>query len=155
MRTASVAVALGVTGQGLTPFVILGDFNWRFDRFGEDDLLWREIDDGDLTRLDRCRLPFDREAECNPSFPQPIDFVLSDDRAWQRVDWASFQEITYNQGNQDFECGIASDRCLIAAELTWPKGSAMRQNRTKEQTIERAARCLLFGCERDVRLWWI
>ena len=101
----------------LVPFVILGDFNRRIDRFGQDDHLWREIDDGDPPGLDLRRLPFDREAECNPSFPQPIDFLVFDDRAWQRVDQASFQEITYDPEDQDLARGTPSDHCAIAASL--------------------------------------
>jgi endonuclease I/endonuclease/exonuclease/phosphatase family metal-dependent hydrolase len=103
--------------QQLVPFVILGDFNRRIDRFGQDDHLWREIDDGDPPGLDLRRLPFEREAECNPSFPQPIDFLVFDDRAWQRVDEASFQEITYDPEDQDLERGTPSDHCAIAASL--------------------------------------
>ena len=103
--------------QQLVPFVILGDFNRRIDRFGQDDHLWREIDDGDPTGLDLRRLPFDREAECNPSFPQPIDFLVFDDRAWQMVDEASFQEITYDPEDQDLARGTPSDHCPIAVSL--------------------------------------
>ena len=103
--------------QQLVPFVILGDFNRRINRFGQDDHLWREIDDGDPTGLDLWRLPFDREAECNPSFPQPIDFLVFDDRAWQMVDEASFREITYDPEDQDLERGTPSDHCPIAVTL--------------------------------------
>jgi hypothetical protein len=56
--------------QELVPFVMLGDFNRRIDRFDQDDHLWREIDDGVPPGLDLRRLPLSREAECNPSFPQ-------------------------------------------------------------------------------------
>jgi hypothetical protein len=103
--------------QELVPFVILGDWNRRIDRFGQDDHLWREIDDGDPPGLDLRRLPFDREAECNPAFPQPIDFLVFDDRAWQMVDEASFQEITYDSEDQDPERGTPSDHCSIAVSL--------------------------------------
>jgi hypothetical protein len=50
--------------QELAPFVILGDFNRRIDRFDQDDHLWREIDDGIQPGLDLRRLPLNREAEC-------------------------------------------------------------------------------------------
>jgi hypothetical protein len=101
--------------QDVVPFMILGDFNRRIDRFGQDDHLWREIDDGDPPGLDLRRLPFNREAECSPSFPQPIDFLLFDDRAWQMVDEASFQEITYDTEDQDLERGTPSDHIRSAS----------------------------------------
>jgi hypothetical protein len=103
--------------QELLPFVILGDWNRRIDRFGQDDHLWREIDDSDPPGLDLRRLPFDREAECNPAFPQPIDFLVFDDRAWHMVDEASFQEITYDPEDEDLERGTPSDHCAIAVSL--------------------------------------
>ena len=103
--------------QQLVPFVILGDFNRRFVRFGQDDHFWREIDDGDPSGLDLRRLPFGREAECHPSFPEPIDFVVFDDRAWQMVDEASFREITYDAADQDLARGTPSDHCPIAVTV--------------------------------------
>jgi len=103
--------------QELVPFGILGDFNRRIDRFGQDDHLWREIDDGDPPGLDLWRLPFNREAGCHPSFPQAIDFLVFDDRAWQMVDEASFEEITYDPEDQELARGTPSDHCAIAVSL--------------------------------------
>jgi endonuclease I len=102
------------------PFAILGDWNRRIDRFGQNDHLWRDIDDGDPPGLDLRRLPFNREAECNPAFPQPIDFLVFDDRAWQMVDQESFQEITYDPEDQDLQRGTPSDHCAIAVSLEFP-----------------------------------
>jgi endonuclease I/endonuclease/exonuclease/phosphatase family metal-dependent hydrolase len=99
------------------PFVILGDWNRRIDQFGQNDHLWGEIDDGDPPGLDLRRLPFNREAECNPSFPEPIDFLVFDDRAWQLVDEASFEEIIYDPEDQDTARGTPSDHCPIAVSL--------------------------------------
>jgi endonuclease/exonuclease/phosphatase family metal-dependent hydrolase len=104
----------------LVPFVILGDFNRRIDRFGQDDHLWREIDDGDPPGLDLWRLPLNREAECNAAFPQPIDFLVLDDRAWEMAEKASFQEITYDTEDQDLVRGTPSDHCPISVRLSWP-----------------------------------
>jgi endonuclease I/endonuclease/exonuclease/phosphatase family metal-dependent hydrolase len=108
---------IDAAAQELVPFMILGDWNRRIDRFGQDDHLWREIDDGDPPGLDLRRLPFDREAECNPAFPQPIDFLVFDERAWQMVDEASFQEITYDPEDHDLARGTPSDHCAIAVSL--------------------------------------
>jgi hypothetical protein len=99
--------------QGL----VLGDWNRRIDRFAQDDHLWREIDDADPPGLDLRRLPFNCEAECNPSFPEPIDFLVFDDRAWQLVDQASFQEITYDPEDRDTVRGTPSDHCPIAVTV--------------------------------------
>jgi hypothetical protein len=103
--------------QGNVPFVIAGDWNRRIDRFGHDDHFWRDIDDRNPPGRDLRRLPFGREAECNPSFPQPIDFLVFDDRAWQLVDEASFAEITYDPEDQDLARGTPSDHCPIAVTL--------------------------------------
>jgi endonuclease I/endonuclease/exonuclease/phosphatase family metal-dependent hydrolase len=102
----------------LVPFVILGDFNRRIDRFGQDDHLWREIDDHDPPGLDLWRLSFGRQAECSPSFPQPIDFLVFDDRAWQMVNEASFDEIIYDPADRDSARGTPSDHCPILVSLS-------------------------------------
>jgi hypothetical protein len=70
--------------------------------------------------LDLWRLPFNREAECNPAFPQPIDFLVFDDRSWKTVDEASFQEITKDKEDQALVRGTPSDHCAISVKLSWP-----------------------------------
>ena len=97
--------------------MILGDFNRRIDRFVQDDHLWREIDDNDPPGLNLWRLPFGREAECHPSFPQPIDFLEFADRAWQMVDQGSLVEVTYDPEDQDLGRRTVSDHCPIAVSL--------------------------------------
>ena len=52
-----------------------------------------------------------------PCFPQPIDFLVFDDRAWQLVDESSFEEIVYDPEDQDFARGTPSDHCPIAVSL--------------------------------------
>jgi hypothetical protein len=99
------------------PFAILGDWNRRIDRFGQDDHLWRDIDDGDPPGLDLRRLPLNRKAECSPSFPQPIDFLVFDARAWQMADEASFQEIVYDPEDRDPARGTPSDHSPIAVTV--------------------------------------
>jgi TIR domain len=119
LRLLSVHLKFGChqAAQELVPFVILGDFNRRFDRFGQNDHFWREIDDDDPRGLDLRRLPLGHEAECNPNFPQPIDFLVFDDRAWRLLEEASFQEVTYDPEDQDLERGTPSDHCAIAVSL--------------------------------------
>jgi hypothetical protein len=98
-----------------------GDFNRAFDRFGEDDHLWREIDDGDPAGLDLRRLPFRQASDgwCGTSRhqPRPIDFLVFDDRAWQLVDQASFRQVTYDAADQDEARGTPSDHCPVAVDL--------------------------------------
>jgi endonuclease/exonuclease/phosphatase family metal-dependent hydrolase len=104
--------------QELVPFVILGDFNRRIDRFGRDDHLRGEIDDGDPSGLDLWRLPFNRESDCNPGFPQPIGFLAVDDRAWQWVDEDSYQESPTIRTTGTPPRGTLSGHCPLAVDLS-------------------------------------
>jgi hypothetical protein len=52
-----------------------------------------------------------------PSFPQPIDFLVFDHRAWQLVDDASIEEVTYDPQDRDAARGTPSDHCPIAVSL--------------------------------------
>jgi hypothetical protein len=104
------------TGTGAV--VILGDFNRRIDRFGRDDHLRGEIDDGDPSGLDLWRLPFNRESDCNPGFPQPIGFLAVDDRAWQWVDEDSYQESPTIRTTGTPPRGTLSGHCPLAVDLS-------------------------------------
>lgn len=51
-QRAPLEAWIDAAAAGTVPFLVLGDFNRAFDRFDQDDHLWREIDDGDPARLD-------------------------------------------------------------------------------------------------------
>lgn len=107
--------------RGEIAFGILGDFNRRFDRFGADDHLWRDIDDRDPPGLNLWRLPFRTVSQCwigtRRHFPDPVDFLVFDDRAWDLVDEASFAELTYDAADQDVARGTPSDHCARSVSL--------------------------------------
>ena len=104
--------------QELVPFVILGDFNRRIDRFGRDDHLRGEIDDGDPSGLDLWRLPFNRESDCNPSFPQPIG-LLGVRRPGLAVGGRGFVPgVTNDPDDRDAARGTLSGHCPIAVDLS-------------------------------------
>ena len=100
---------------------MLGDFNRAFDVHGQNDHFWQEIDDGNPPGLDLWRLPFRRESDCwrgtGGHHPQPIDFLVFDDRAWQLVDQDSFTQATYDAADQDEARHTPSDHCPIAVDL--------------------------------------
>lgn len=97
------------------PFVILGDFNRAFDVHGDRDYLWAEIDDGYPQGLDLSRLPEGRESQCwsgtTRHYPQPIDFLVFDQRAWSRVKPETLKQLTYASEDQDLKRGTPSDHC--------------------------------------------
>jgi endonuclease/exonuclease/phosphatase family metal-dependent hydrolase len=112
---------IDAAAEGTVPFVVLGDFNRAFDRFGDDDRFWQEIDDGEPAGLDLWRLPFRQESDCwrgtGRHHPRPIDFLVFDDRAWRWVDRARFRQVSYDAADQDEARGTPSDHCPIAVDL--------------------------------------
>src|SRR3712207_1078243 len=107
--------------RGTMPFAVLGDFNRRFDRFGQGDHFWGEIDDGDPAGLDLWRLPSGEESNCwrgtSRHFAQPIDFLVFDDRAWRKVAQATFREVTWDSEDQDVARATPSDHCPKTVEI--------------------------------------
>ncbi len=120
-QRAPLEAWIDAAAAGKVPFLVLGDFNRAFDRFGQDDHLWRAIDDGEPAGLDLWRLPFQQESDCwrgtSRHHPRPIDFLVFDQRAWERVDRASFRQVTYDAADQDEARGTPSDHCPIAVDL--------------------------------------
>jgi exonuclease III len=51
------------------------------------------------------------------TLPDPIDFLVFDQRTWQLVDHQSFQEITYDSVDQDVNRKTSSDHCPIVVEV--------------------------------------
>jgi hypothetical protein len=49
--------------------------------------------------------------------PQPIDFLVFDDRAWQLADRSLFRHVTYGPADQDEARHTPSDHCTLAVDL--------------------------------------
>jgi len=101
--------------------VVLGDFNRAFDVHGGRDHFWRDIDDREPTGLELWRLPFGTRSNCwrgTPRYhPDPIDFMVFDQRAWRWVDRNSFALIDYDDVDRDADRGTPSDHCPALVDL--------------------------------------
>jgi len=97
-----------------TPFIVLGDFNRRFDAPGEG--FWEEIDDGkphnaDLTRVTESQAPlcWDRK------FDLFIDHIVLDRQAARWIRPYTFEQVVY-QEDETLENRL-SDHCPIAVVI--------------------------------------
>lgn len=103
------------------PFAVLGDFNRRLDRHGQNDHLWGELDDGFPADLDLHRLPSGQESSCwagtRRHHADPIDFLVFDDRAWALVDPSTAREVDYDPAERDAARGTPSDHCAWVVDL--------------------------------------
>lgn len=103
------------------PFVILGDFNRAFDKFGVQDHLWAAMDDGDPPGLKLWRLPFGHDSVCWKDTENwhkyPIDFFVFDEQAKTMMNESSFSTINYDAQDQDLQKKLPSDHCPIRVEV--------------------------------------
>lgn len=87
------------------PFVVLGDFNRRFDSPGED--FWPLIDDGVPAGLKLYRATDGRTATCNGGlYPLFIDHIVYDRLASRLIVPESFEEIVYPGSPLSDHCPI-------------------------------------------------
>lgn len=101
------------TAEG-TPFVVLGDFNRRFDAPGDD--FFPEIDDGDPRPLDLVRVNEGLTSECGGGrFPVFIDHLILDEQAAQFFEQDSFEQLVFTEEDED-EFRL-SDHCPISASM--------------------------------------
>jgi hypothetical protein len=85
--------------RGPRPFIVLGDFNRRFNQPG--DQVWADLDDGDLANADLTALTQDMpmsyrgntDSEC-------IDHLVVDPRVLSWVDRSSFRQVTCRQADK-------------------------------------------------------
>lgn len=96
------------------PFVVLGDWNRRFDSAG--DVFFPEIDDMDPANADLTRVTEGRRSEClNGRFPLYIDHIVFDVQAFKLAIPTSFVQIEYTDDDMD-ELRL-SDHCPIGVTL--------------------------------------
>ena len=98
---------------GGVPFVVLGDFNRRFDSAGDE--FWSAIDDGDPEQLDLLRANEGARSRCWGSrYPRYIDHIVYDRLVADWVIPGSFEQLVYSESDKE---GVSSDHCPIAVTL--------------------------------------
>ena len=107
------------TSDGV-PFVVLGDFNRRFDvESGSlDEVFFNQIDDGDPAPLDLIRVPPPgARSDCSEgAFPVFIDHFVLDEQAEKLLVPGSFEQLVFTpQDEDDF---ILSDHCPLSISMT-------------------------------------
>ena len=93
------------------PFIVLGDFNRRFD--SRADTFWPEIDDGIPAGADLFRITAGRIDRCWGSrYPKYIDHIVFDDSASDWIVSGSFRQLIYAEGTRLKK--KLSDHCPIS-----------------------------------------
>jgi endonuclease/exonuclease/phosphatase family metal-dependent hydrolase len=106
---------IDTAAAGPTPFIVLGDFNRRFNE--PNDRVWADLDDGEPTNADLTALTQDMPVSCRDNtFTEFIDHLVVDRRVLPRVDRTSFRHITYRQADKAVWNQI-SDHCPVVIEL--------------------------------------
>ena len=94
------------------PFILLGDFNRRFDILG--DTFWPEIDDGEPANADLSRVTKGKINECwNKIYPMFIDHIVYDRLASDWIVEDSFSQLVYTEGTELKK--KLSDHCPISS----------------------------------------
>jgi endonuclease/exonuclease/phosphatase family metal-dependent hydrolase len=97
------------------PFIILGDFNRRFNALG--DSVWKEIDDGDPPNADLTTATENKSISCRENkYTMFIDHIVFDKRAWRWVEDSSFRHQTFRQQDKTVWRKI-SDHCPVVVDL--------------------------------------
>jgi endonuclease/exonuclease/phosphatase family metal-dependent hydrolase len=100
------------------PFVVMGDFNRRFNRFGDD--VWSELDDGEPANADLTAITENMPISCRDNeYTEFIDHIVFDARSTQWVDRSSFRHVSYRQADKDVWNKI-SDHCPVVVEMWVP-----------------------------------
>lgn len=93
------------------PFIVLGDFNRRFD--SRADTFWPEIDDGIPAAADLSRITAGRiDQRWGSRYPKFIDHIVMDDSASDWIVGDSFRQLVYAEGTRLKK--KLSDHCPIS-----------------------------------------
>ena len=87
------------------PFIVLGDFNRRFDAPRDD--FWREIDDGDPVQLELFRTTAGLTARCHPKYRLFIDHIVFGGFSRRSLLPGSFEESVYPGARLSDHCPIS------------------------------------------------
>jgi endonuclease/exonuclease/phosphatase family metal-dependent hydrolase len=95
------------------PFIVLGDFNRRFDH--PDDTFYNEIDDANPSNADLTRITDGLRSNCwGGKYPLYIDHILMDRLTVKWYTQCSFKQLVYDE--QEYSNKI-SDHCPISMIL--------------------------------------
>lgn len=103
------------------PYMLLGDFNRRFDSEERDRLeehagVWSALDDPENHNEDLLRLNANRTPQCwNSKYKDYIDHIIVDQNAAKLLKKDSFGELTYQQTDYRASYKRLSDHCPIYA----------------------------------------
>jgi exonuclease III len=96
------------------PFIVMGDFNRRFDVPGDE--FWPEIDDGEPVNADLHRITEGRQQGCwDGVFTHFIDHIVFDKTSRRWIRPFSFEEIVYEESERLKK--KLSDHCPVAVTL--------------------------------------
>lgn len=103
---------------GPHPFILLGDFNRRFNQAG--DLVWTDLDDAQPTNANLTTVTENRPISCRDNrYADFIDHIVFGQRGIAHVDRASFRHQTFRQEDQEVWDKI-SDHCPVVVEMWLP-----------------------------------
>ncbi|GAB4570507.1 MAG: hypothetical protein Tsb0020_25330 [Haliangiales bacterium] len=98
------------------PFVVLGDFNRRMDA---DDMMWRDLDDGDPAPLTLTLTTAGQRSRCwGGQYPEFIDHIVLGSQATGWLLPGSFAQLVYDEPAADKRARKRiSDHCPISVRL--------------------------------------
>ncbi len=98
------------------PFVVLGDFNRRMDA---DDMMWRDLDDGDPASLTLTLTTAGQRSRCwGGRYPEFIDHIVLGSQATGWLLPGSFSQFVYDEPATDKRARKRiSDHCPISVRL--------------------------------------
>jgi endonuclease/exonuclease/phosphatase family metal-dependent hydrolase len=106
---------IDAAAESPTPFIVLGDFNRRFNQPG--DQVWAGLDDGEPPHVDLTALTQDMPVSCRDHMvTECIDHLVVDRRVLPWVDGSSFRQVTYRQADKAVWNQL-SDHCPVVVEL--------------------------------------
>jgi endonuclease/exonuclease/phosphatase family metal-dependent hydrolase len=101
--------------EGPEPFIVLGDFNRRFNE--PLDVAWSDLDDGDPPNADLTSVTLSMPISCRGNeFTRFIDHIIVDKRAVAFVEFSSFRHVTFRQDDKD-DWDRISDHCPVVVDL--------------------------------------
>ncbi|HSL83243.1 MAG TPA: endonuclease/exonuclease/phosphatase family protein [Thermoanaerobaculia bacterium] len=100
---------------GPDAFVVLGDFNRRFNE--PEDMVWTNLDDADPPNAELLAATEDMPISCRTNeFTEFIDHVVLDRRATEWFERSSFRHVTFRQADRE-EWDRISDHCPVVVDL--------------------------------------